>query len=368
MRSFFIEMKPLIIDAHQDLAWNMLTFGRDYSLSALETRRREMGTPTVQRNDDTLLGWPEYQQGRVAVIFATLFAAPARASEGEWDLSTYANVEQAHILYKKQVDAYRQLFERHSDKFVALRSARDLAAVLADWDKPEKPAPTGLVTLMEGADGIRSLDELDEWWEAGVRIIGPAWKATRFCGGTGEPGPLTPEGHSLLAAMAERGFSLDISHMAWESALQALDSYEGHLIASHANPLKMVRNGSSNRFLSDEIIDRLLERDGIIGIVPFNRFLDQTWQRSDPRSACPLDRIVAHIDYICQRAGDAFHVGFGTDFDGGFGLQRVPDGIDTIADLQKLTPLLGERGYSEKDIRSIFGLNWQNFLQKSLPA
>ena len=54
--------------------------------------------------------------------------------------------------------------------------------------------------------------------------------------------------------------------------------------------------------------------------------------------------------------------------DGGFGLQRVPDGIDTIADLQKLTPLLGERGYSETDIRSIFGLNWQNFLQKSLPA
>jgi membrane dipeptidase len=359
-------MKPILIDAHQDLAWNMLTFGRDYSLSAQETRQREEGSLTVQKNDDTLLGWSEFQAGRVAIVFATLFAAPARASEGDWDSQVYQNAEQAHQFYKNQVNAYARLFDLHPDKFTPLRSTRDLSAVMDAWQRAESPAPTGLLTLMEGADGIRSIDELDEWWELGVRIIGPAWKSTRYCGGTGEPGPLTAEGRSLLAGMAERGFGLDISHMAWESALEALDRYEGALIASHANPLKMVGNSTSNRFLSDEIIDKLIERGGVVGIVPFNRFLDHGWKRGDARS--PLDRIAAHMDYICQRAGDALHVGIGSDFDGGFGLQQVPDELDTVADLQKLVPLLAARGYTEADIHAIFGANWKNYLQKSLLA
>ena len=68
----------IIVDAHQDLAWNMLAFGRDYTHAAAETRLQERGGPTPQRNGDALLGWPDYQRGKVAVIFATLFAAPAR--------------------------------------------------------------------------------------------------------------------------------------------------------------------------------------------------------------------------------------------------------------------------------------------------
>ena len=78
--------------------------------------------------------------------------------------------------------------------------------------------------------------------------------------------------------------------------------------------------------------------------------------------------MVEHIDYICQFAGDARHVGIGTDFDGGFVLQSVPAEIDTIADLQKLVPLLAERGYTEKDIEAIMGTNWIHLLRNTLPA
>ena len=53
----------LIVDAHEDLAWNMLSFGRDYTRSALETRQLEKGTDAPKRNGDTLLGWDEYQRG-----------------------------------------------------------------------------------------------------------------------------------------------------------------------------------------------------------------------------------------------------------------------------------------------------------------
>ena len=80
-----------------------------------------------------------------------------------------------------------------------------------------------------------------------------------------------------------------------------------------------------------------------------------------------LDHVVAQIDYICQIAGDAQHVGIGTDFDGGFGLQGTPHEIDTIADLQKLVPLLADRGYPDSDIAGILGGNWLQLLKESLP-
>ena len=72
---------PLIIDSHQDIAWNMLTYGRDYTRSAVETRRLEAGGTAPERNGDSTVGWPEYQSGQVAVIFSTLYATPAKKKE-----------------------------------------------------------------------------------------------------------------------------------------------------------------------------------------------------------------------------------------------------------------------------------------------
>jgi len=361
-------MKRLIVDAHEDLAWNMLTFGRDYTIPVMETRRRENGSYIVEKNGDTTISWQEYQRGQIALVFATLFAAPARVKVADWDTQVYANAEEAYKVYSRHLDVYNRLFDQHPDKFTPIHTTHQLEAVLEKWDQPDSKAPTGLVTLMEGADGVRTVDELEEWWERGVRIIGPAWMSTRYCGGTREPGPLTKDGRALLEAMAPIGFCLDLSHMAWESALQALDLYEGPIIASHANALKQVENGTSNRFLTDEIIDGIIQRNGVIGIVPFNRFLKQGWKNSDPRSDCPLELVAAQLDYICQKAGNTCHVGFGSDFDGGFGLQQLPPELDTIADLHLVAPLLEARGYSQNDINAIFGDNWIEIMRRTLPA
>ncbi len=358
----------LIVDSHQDLAWNMLTFGRDYTRPVEETRRLEAGGQTPLRNGDTLLGWPEYQRGRIAVIFATLFAAPMRSKLGDWDTLTYANEDEAHSSYRAQLDAYHRLVDDHPDKFQLVRTLQDLEAVLTAWesDRDEDP-PVGLVILMEGAEGVRGSDELEKWWDQGVRLIGPAWAGTRFCGGTNEPGPLTTEGFELLEAMNEFGFTLDLTHMDEQAVLQALDVYPGKLVATHSNPLSLLKGAETNRFLSDRVLEGLLERGGIIGIPPFNKFLRWGWQHSDGREAVSLDLVVNHIDYICQVTGDANHVGLGTDFDGGFGWQSVPHEIDTIADLVKLVPLLGEKGYTQDDIRAIMGDNWLTVLKNSLP-
>jgi membrane dipeptidase len=358
-----------IVDSHQDLAWNMLTFGRDYTRPVAETRRLEAGGKTPLRNGDSLLGWPEYQDGQIAVIFATLFAAPLRSKLGEWDILTYADQNGAHASYHAQLDAYHRLVDNHPDKFQLVQTLQDLEAVLAAWDadRDEDP-PVGLVILMEGAEGVRHPDELEEWWRRGVRLIGPAWAGTRFCGGTNEPGPLTSEGFALLEAMYEFGFTLDLTHMDEKAVLQALEIYPGHLVATHSNPLSLLKDAETNRFLSDRVLEGLLDRDGIIGIPPFNKFLIWGWQTSDGRQAVSLDLVVDHIDYVCQMAGDANHVGIGTDFDGGFGLQSVPHEIDTIADLGKLVSLLGEKGYTESDIRAIMGNNWLSLLKNTLPA
>jgi membrane dipeptidase len=363
------EIKPIIIDAHEDLAWNMLTFGRDYTRSTTDTRQSERGSDTPIYNGDTLLGWPDYRRGNVAVVFSTLFAAPARHSLGEWDSQCYRDTAEAHQHYSAQLDAYHRLCENYPDKFRLIQTRSDLETHLASWqNSPENTkAPVGLVILMENAEGVRSFDELEMWWARGVRIIGPAWAGTRFCGGTREPGPLTPEGFQLLDGMASYGFVLDLSHMDEAAVLQALDHYPGTMIASHANASSLLKNLESNRFLSDRVIQGLLERQGVIGVVPFNRFLVPGWTANDGRQAVTLNYVAAQIDHICQIAGDALHVGIGSDFDGGFGLQSVPEEIDTVADLQKLVPLLAQKGYTETDTHAILGQNWLRILQNTLP-
>lgn len=358
----------LLVDAHQDLSWNMITFGRDYTLSAAEIRQREQGGIAPLHNGDTLLGWPEYQRGEVGVIFPTLFAAPSRRREGDWDLLSYRDTNEAYACYRQQLESYQRLFDDHSDKFRQVSSRASLGAVLDHWRQPDvEEHPVGLVMLMEGAEGVRHPDELEEWWQGGVRLIGPAWAGTRFCGGTREPGPLTSDGYALLDGMAGLGFILDISHMDEQAVFQALDAYPLQIVASHANARALLKGTDSNRHLNDQVIRLLVERQGVIGVVPINPFLLHGWRRGDRREEVTLDFVVAQIDYICQLAGDARHVGFGTDFDGGFGLQSAPAEIETIADLQKISPLLAEKGYTQKDIAAIFGQNWISMLLRSLP-
>jgi membrane dipeptidase len=359
---------PLIVDAHQDLAWNMLTFGRDYTLSAADTRKREEGTLAPQMNGDTLLGWPDYQGGKVGVVFSTLFAAPARHKLGEWDQQCYASDEEAHMIYSRQLDVYKRLADEHPTMFQVINKKLDLESIIAHWKRTDtNEHPVGLVILMEGAEGVRTPAELEDWYQRGVRMIGPAWAGTRFCGGTHEPGPLTKDGYALLDQMAEFRFTLDLSHMDEKAALQALDTYPGPVIASHANALELLKESSSNRHLTNREIQGLLERGGTIGIVPSNGFLKPNWNETGGRANVTLDYVTAQIDYICQMAGNALHIGIGSDFDGGFGLQSVPSEIDAVADLRKIIPLLSQKGYTESDISAILGGNWLAHLQNTLP-
>ena len=363
---------PLIIDSHEDLAWNMLTFKRDYTRPLAETRRLEAGTLIPERNGDSMLGWDAYQRGQVAVVFSTLFAAPARKKE-LWDILWYPDFDTARRLYRDQIHLYHKLTDSNPDKFRLIASTKELDSVTQAWSThgdEDEGHPVGLVLLMEGAEGIRTPDELREWWDQGLRMIGPAWMGTRYCGGTREPGPLTDEGRNLLDAMSDFNFILDLSHMDEASALEALDRYEGAIMASHANCAALMQGSDTNRHLPDRVLQGLIERGGVIGSVPFNTFLKVGWSRTSEsrREEVPLEAYVAHIDHVCQLAGNSLHAGIGSDFDGGFGLQSVPPGLESVADLQSIASILTERGYNQTDVENILGGNWLRFLREHLPS
>lgn len=85
------------------------------------------------------------------------------------------------------------------------------------------------------------------------------------------------------------------------------------------------------------------------------------------RTLVNIDDIVAAIDHICQLLGNVEHIALGSDFDGGFGLSQVPQGLDSIADLRLIGDALQQYGYSTTDVGAIMGLNWFRKLQQSLP-
>lgn len=80
---------------------------------------------------------------------------------------------------------------------------------------------------------------------------------------------------------------------------------------------------------------------------------------------CKLEIIIDHIDYICQVAGNALHVGIGSDLDGAFGKEQCPYDLETIADLQKLPALFFKHGYSQQDVENIMHGNWLRFLRNA---
>jgi membrane dipeptidase len=364
-----------IIDSHEDLATNIVTFDRDYRRSAAETRSREIETDVPSLNGDTMLGWEDYQRGQVGLVFATIFSAHEKYRLPGWNATTFTDPASAHVVCTRQMDAYRRLTNDAPDMFRLATDRSSMLEALKPWEEspadfPTSTHPVGLMILMEGAEGLKEPEEIEDWQQAGVRMVGPVWAGTRWCGGTREPGRFTPEGFRLLDRMAELGLILDISHMSPESAMQALDYYPGPVAASHANAVSLIPGISNaiqrNRHLTDETIRLLIQRHGVIGILPMIPMLVADWKLGDPRSAATLETVFAQIDHICQLAGNTSHVGLGTDFDGGFGLQSAPDGLDTIADLQKLVPILVEHGYSEAEIPAILGNNWKRFLDESL--
>jgi membrane dipeptidase len=336
-----------IVDAHLDMAGNVLA-GRDYDLSAAELRAIEKRT-----DKQVMVTLPELKRGGIAVAFATLYVGTR-----EFDADGIGVYKQPpDEMARRQLDVY--LGWEADGKARIIRTQRDLDAHLRAW---ATDGTVGIVVLIEGGDSITSPDKLPEWVAAGVRVVGPAWSASRYCGGTWREGPLTPLGRELIGAMKEQGVILDVSHMAEESFWEALEIGAHRVIATHANVRAIVPTRRPERHLSDAMLGALGERDGVIGVVPANAFLDEeTWQPSSP-TPLTLDAVKRHLDHMAAIVGWD-NVGIGSDLDGGFGVEETPVELDSAADLVKIGDVVPDEARA-----GVLGGNWLRVLSESLPA
>lgn len=368
----------LVADAHLDLAWNALTFERDLQLPVHVIRQIEAPMTGKSRAMNTV-ALPDMRRGHVFLSFATLLArASGRPASG----IEYGSVAQAHAIAKGQLAYYRAL-ERQGDVRI-IETAEQLERHIADWSAlssvPSSEAkdevtcvpPLGFVLSMEGADPITSPDELTHWHELGLRLLGLAhYGPNRYAGGTGTTRGLTEGlGPALLREMRRLGIALDCTHLSDEAFWEAVRIYDGPVLASHQNCRAIAR---MQRQFSDEQLKLIIARGGVIGASFDVVMVRDGWQwgamnnLTEPNPVL-MREVVDHIDHVCQLAGNADHVGIGSDLDGGFGREQSPRDLDTIADLQKLAGLLAERGYRPDDIEKIMFRNWVRFLRDALRA
>jgi membrane dipeptidase len=357
-----------IIDGHLDLSWNALSWDRDITLELDRLNQCERGMddhPARGRATTTL---PEMRRGGIAACQATLLARAKSGSRIHGGTSRlgldFANQEIASAIAHGQL-AYYQLLERRG-LLRMIRTVADLDAHWTSWANYSESDPIGYILAMEGADPIVDVAHAATWWERGLRSVNLVhYGKSRYAVGTGDDGPLTPDGIELLKEFAALGMILDVTHLSDTSFAQALDRFGGPILASHNNCRALVPH---QRQFSDEQIKRLIDRGAVIGAALDAWMLVPGWIKGDSsREVVGIESVANHIEHICQLAGNANHAAIGSDLDGGFGTEQSPSGLDRISDLQKLDAILTRRGYSPAAVDAVFHGNWLRFFRQHLP-
>ena len=349
----------IIVDSHLDLSWNALNWNRDLTRTVPEIRASEAGMTGQGRARNTV-AFPEMRQGELALCLATVLA---RCSDLGDPLLDYRTREIACAMAKGQLAYYHVMESRGLMRM--LKDWRSIKAHLEEWQRSHSNStPLGFILSMEGADPILDPSLVGEWWDDGLRVIGPAhFGVSAYAHGTGTAGGLPQKGRELLRAMDEVGMVLDISHLSDDCFWEAVELFKGPVLASHNNCRALV---PSDRQLSDEQIRYLIGRGSVIGAVCDDWMLYPGWVSGEtPNTVVTLEAVVDHIDHVCQVAGNSSHSAIGSDLDGGYGTEQSPCDLDTIADLQKIPNLLRRRGYKESHIEAIMHGNWIRVFERA---
>jgi membrane dipeptidase len=321
----------MIVDGHQDIAWNALGEGRGFD-----------GPPAP----GYVVSRPALQRAGVGLVFPTIFSLPPAGSQTAADRAlTYRTPHEAHVLARAQLNYY------HAVGLRLLTSGPEVREYARTW----VPGALAGVLLMESADPIESPAQVKLWKDLGVRLVGPAWMRTRYCGGTKQPGGLTEAGRGLLRAMMRHGLLLDLSHMADRAMRESFEAWRGPLVSTHSGA-RAVRTGQ--RQLPDWALQEIGRRDGIAGISFFRGHIAASGTVSP-------DDVVDHARYFARLTGDVRHVALGSDLDGGFGAKDAA--IQSMSGMVDLRRRL-VRAFNRVDADAIMGANWLRFLEASLPA
>ncbi len=292
------------------------------------------------------------------------------------------------------IDSVYQQAAKHPDRMRMAFSAADIEAA----HRQHK-----LAALM-GIEGGHSIEDsirlLRDYYRLGVRYMTLTWSnSTDWANSSGDEGKagaprnpdgLTPFGKQVVLEMNRLGMMVDISHVADDTFWAAIKTSKAPVIASHSSARAL---NDAPRNLTDDMLRAVAKNGGVVQVCYYSGFISQAYrdaaaalqpeidkaseelkarykadgkqvtsydleklQRSfvDRIPRPPLSMLIDHIDHIAKVAG-VDHVGLGSDFDGVFG--QLPAGMDSAADLPKITAALMARGYSAEDCQKILGGN-----------
>lgn len=326
--------RSFIVDSHQDIAWHVHKYKRDFSLD--------------EAAEKAMITLPSLLAGGVMLSCVTLFAehnAPRSTRKKR---------------LTRELEFYLELTEKHPQRVIQITSAQSLRGLRERWTSGDEV--WGFLLSMEGADLLDSPDELEMFYEKGLRVVSLTWnERNQWAAGARHRGGLTHKGAALLNSMGKLGIILDISHLNEQSFFDALEQWNGPVCATHSNPASMCED---SRNLSNTQLHLLRERNAVVGTLLYNGFLDSSWQSGGPQT--PLPRVAEHIEYLLAHLGTE-SVGIGSDFDGGLTAKNTPKGLDTIADLPKLDAELKRRGRTDEVVAGVLGENWFRFFERHLP-
>ena len=351
----------MIFDAHLDLAMNAVEWNRDLTRPVAEIRASEAHLRDRPDRGRGTVSLPEMRRAGIGLCVATQIA---RVEHHAWSpVAGWRSPAQAWAMTQAQLAWYRAMEE--AGEMVQIRDLPGLENHLALWNSESTAhLPIGYILSLEGADSLVSLAHLERSAGQGLRAIGPAhYGPGIYANGTDATGGFNARGRELLREIARLGLILDVTHLCDDCFWEALDLFAGPVWASHHNCRALVPH---NRQLSDDMIRALIARGAVIGAVLDGWMTIPHWVRgkTTPQTAgLTLAHLAEHIDHICQLAGNALHIGIGSDLDGAFGTEQTPVDLDTIADLTRLPALLKERGYSSANTASIAHGNFLRFLR-----
>jgi len=360
-------------DAHLDLAC-LAVNKRDMTSDNLAT----CGGPWLPAS----VTLPSLQAGGVVACLGTIFTdLGGDGPEGY----PGGDAEAAYKRGRAQLEVYRDWQERglitlglrqalRIDAGVgAVRGGMGAAEVVSE-SSAKRMANTGKLhigILVECADPIRTPDELAWWVEAGVVAVGMSWgNGSRYSGGNAQTSGgsvgITDIGKDFIAAMDERGVIHDCSHLNQRSTDDLLSLTDRPVMASHSNVRALV-DPANERHLADATITEIGDRGGMVGVNLVSNFIEPDVTR-DPPTRARLSKLLDHIDRIAELMGRRDRVGLGSDMDGGFSADWLPQGINTPSDLTIITDGLQDRGWTEEETEGFRFGNWAHFIANNAPS
>jgi membrane dipeptidase len=362
-----IHDSALVIDTHADTPQRFLDEGFDIG--------------STDPNDIGHISLDKARRGNLGAEFFSIWVEP-ETNQGQFARHTF-----------DLIDSVYEQAARHPDRMM-------MAFSVADIERARKEHKLAALMGIEGGHSIENdMRLLRDYYRLGVRYMTLSWSNTNeWADSSGDINDakvqhhngLTDFGKQVVLEMNRLGMMVDISHVADKTFWDVIATTKAPVIASHSSARALT---NAPRNMTDEMLQAVAKNGGVVQVNFYSGFLDEDYrkameaQKEDQSAAIqkyvdslkaegkpvnyievnrrqrewmakiprpPFKSLIAHIDHIAKVAG-IDHVGLGSDFDGVSG--ATPAGMDSAADLPKITQALLDRGYSADDIKKILGGN-----------